>query len=132
MALLQSSEQQENVGDLPVRTVGQAMRATASRGADRITLQGAYMLSWKRVKGLALVATMVVLGSSYAPAQSPPSDITVGSSSDTSVRFVSVTTDTGSITYLSQGSAAGGSHSGVGRGVKFFATASTNFPIVVC
>ena len=131
MALLQSSEQQENVGDLPVRAVGQAMRATASRGADRITLQGAYMLSWKRVKGLALVATMVILGSSYAPAQSPQGDIVVGGGSDTSVRFVTVVSDSGAITYLSQGSAASGSHAGVARGVKFYASASTNFPIVV-
>jgi len=131
MALLQSSEQQENVGDLPVRAVGQAMRATASRGADRITLQGAYMLSWKRVKGLALVATMVILGSSYAPAQSPQGDIVVGGGSDTSVRFVTVVSDSGAITYLSQGSAASGSHAGIGRGVKFYASASTNFPIVV-
>ena len=91
------------------------------------------MQKWtKRVKGLALVAAMIVLGSSYALAQwTDMGSIMIGSTADTVVKFVTVSSDSGSITYLSQGSAATGTHAGVGRGVKFFASTSTNFPIVV-
>jgi hypothetical protein len=90
------------------------------------------MLSWKRVKGIALVAAMIMLGSSYALAQwTDMTSLMIGSSDDTVVKFVTVSSNSGSITYLSQGSTASGSHAGVARGVKFFASGSTNFPLVV-
>jgi hypothetical protein len=91
------------------------------------------MLKWmKRVKGLALVAAMIVLGSSYALAQwTDMGSIMIGSTAVTVAKFVTVSSDSGSVTYLSQGSAATGTHAGIGRGVKFFASSSTAFPIVV-
>jgi hypothetical protein len=92
------------------------------------------MLKWKkRVKGLALIAAIIVLGSSYALAQwtDMGSSIMIGSTADTVVKFMAISSDSGSITYLSQGSAATGTHAGVGRGVKFFASASTAFPLVM-
>jgi len=90
------------------------------------------MLSWKRVKGGALAAALVILGSSYALAQwTDMGSIMIGSSADPTLRFVTVTSDSGSMTYLSQGSSNVGSHSGVRRGVKLFASSSTGFPIVI-